>query len=140
RARAVVVSPDDLVEERGATEDLVEEHLAVVHLAIVDVEVEASRRRENTVRFAQPGLEEREIVVEAVSEPFVGREPLRPIATPCEAVGVAARIAHGLEAVTSLDATGIERGIEIDEIDRRVRQRPNDLETLAVDDAALHQT
>src|ERR1043165_982275 len=40
RARAVVVGPDDLVHERRATEDLVEEHLAVVHLAVVDVEEE----------------------------------------------------------------------------------------------------
>ena len=45
RARAVVVGPDDLVEEALAPEDLVEQQLAVVRLAVVDVEVERALAR-----------------------------------------------------------------------------------------------
>ncbi len=44
-ARAVVVRPDDLVQEAVAAEDLVEQDLAVVRLAVVEVEVERARRR-----------------------------------------------------------------------------------------------
>ena len=42
RARAVVVGPDDLVQEALAAEDPVEQELAVVSLAVVDVEVEGA--------------------------------------------------------------------------------------------------
>ena len=40
RAGTVVVGPDELVQEAFAPEDLVEEHLAVVRLARVEVEIE----------------------------------------------------------------------------------------------------
>src|SRR3712207_7594850 len=40
RPGAVVVGPDDLVEEVLAAEDAVEQDLAVVRLAVVDVEVQ----------------------------------------------------------------------------------------------------
>jgi len=40
RACAVVVRPDDLVQKAVAAEDAVQQHLAVVYLAVVDVEVE----------------------------------------------------------------------------------------------------
>ena len=42
RLRAVVVRPHQLVQERIAAEDLVEQKLAVMGLAVVDVEVQGS--------------------------------------------------------------------------------------------------
>ena len=50
---AVVIRPDDLVQEAVATEDGVQQHLAVVHFAIVDVEVQAAVRFQDAVRFGQ---------------------------------------------------------------------------------------
>ena len=67
RAGAVVVGPDDLVEEALAPEDLVEQQLAVVRLAVVDVEVERALAREQPVRFDEPRREEGEVVVEVVA-------------------------------------------------------------------------
>ena len=74
RARAVVVGPDDLVQEAVAPEDLVEEHLAVVRLAVVEVEVERAVVARAGAGLAQPRLEEAEVVVEGVG---VGEAPAR---------------------------------------------------------------
>jgi hypothetical protein len=60
RARAVVVGPADLVEEVLAAEDLVEKELAVVSLAIVDVEVERSRCGKDAPTLDQARLQEGE--------------------------------------------------------------------------------
>src|SRR5262249_48747126 len=95
RARAVVVRPDDLVDERLASEDPIQEYLAVVHLAVVDVEVEASRRREHTMRLAQARLEEREVVVERIGDPVVRREPFRAIAASREPLSITLFVADG---------------------------------------------
>src|SRR5207247_6811364 len=67
RSGAVVVGPDDLVQERLAAEDLVQEELAVVRLAVVDVEVERARFGEQPASFPQARLQEREVVVERVA-------------------------------------------------------------------------
>ena len=64
RAGAVVVGPDDLVEEALAPEDGVEQDLAVVDLAVVDVEVERAVGGEDAVRLDEARLEEGEVVVE----------------------------------------------------------------------------
>ena len=63
-AGAVVVCPDDLVEEALATEDLIEQELAVVRLAVVDVEVQRALACEQAMRVLQARREEREVVVE----------------------------------------------------------------------------
>ncbi len=42
RAAAVVVRPDDLVKEALAPEDGIQQNLAVMHFAVVDVEVQAA--------------------------------------------------------------------------------------------------
>ena len=84
RAPAVVVGPDDLVQEAAAAEDLVEQQLAVVRLAVVDVEVERALLAEQAVGVLQPRGEEREVVVEAVAVARA-REQLGPVAPPAEA-------------------------------------------------------
>ena len=65
-AAAVIVGPDDLVEEAVAAEDAVEEHLAVVDFAVVDVEVERAAGGEQAVGLDQARLEEGEEIVEEI--------------------------------------------------------------------------
>ena len=67
-AAAEVVGPDDLVEEALAPEDGVEQDLAVVGLAVVDVEEEGAVGGEDAAQFEQAGFEEGEEVVEEVVE------------------------------------------------------------------------
>jgi hypothetical protein len=66
-AGAVVVGPDDLVEEALAAEELVEEELHVVRLPIVDVKVERPALREHPSHFTEPRLEKAQVVVELVA-------------------------------------------------------------------------
>ena len=93
-ARAVVVRPDDLVEEALAPEDLVEQQLAVVGLAVVDVEVQRALAREQPVGLLQARLEEREVVVEGVAVAGLGEQP-RAVAPALEAGPLAVLVAHG---------------------------------------------
>ena len=67
RLGAVVVGPDQLVEEALAAEQLVEQQLAVVRLAPVDVEVERAGGVQQAAHLAQARLEEAEVVVERVA-------------------------------------------------------------------------
>ena len=62
RLGAVVVRPDDLVQERVAAEDLVEQQLAVVRLAVVDVEVQRAVGRQQLSQAGEAGREELQVV------------------------------------------------------------------------------
>src|SRR5207247_9350198 len=88
RAAAEVVGPDDLVEEAVAPEDLVEQQLAVVGLAVVDVEVERAVVGEQAVGLLEARGEEGEVVAEAV---LVGEraQELRAVAAAAVAGAVA---------------------------------------------------
>src|SRR5262252_2592454 len=120
RPAAVVVGPDDLVEEALAPEDAVEEDLAVVHLAIVDVEVERAVGGESAIGLAEARLQEGEIVVEAVG--IGARAHLhRVVAVSLEADAIAEGAAHGLDTGVGLGAAGIERRIDIDESGGAIR-------------------
>jgi hypothetical protein len=66
RLGPVVVGPDDLVEERVAAEQLVEQQLAVMGLAVVDVEVERPVGSEQLAAALQARGEEAEVVTERV--------------------------------------------------------------------------
>ena len=70
RARAVVVRPDDLVQKALAPEDLVQQHLAVMHLAVINVKVQAARGRENPFGFHQARLDKGEEIVKDVAVGF----------------------------------------------------------------------
>ena len=91
RLGAVVVGPDDLVEEALAAEELVEQQLAVVRLAVVDVEVQRAVGREQAADLAQARLEEREVVVERVAVGGLLQQPAR-VPPPAEAGPVAVRV------------------------------------------------
>ena len=90
RLGAVVVGPHELVQEALAAEDLVEQQLHVVRLALVEVQVERALGVEQAVDLAQARLEEAEVVVEAVA---VGRalEQLGAVAAAAEPGAVAGR-------------------------------------------------
>jgi len=62
RLRAVVIRPDQFVEERVTTEAFVEQQLAVMGFAVVDVEVQRSVRRQQLTGQAQPRLQEAQVV------------------------------------------------------------------------------
>ena len=91
RLGAVVVGPDELVEEALAAEQLVEQQLAVVRLAVVDVEVQRAVGREQPADLCEARREEAEVVVERVA---VGGllEQARRVAAAAEARPVAVRV------------------------------------------------
>src|SRR5664279_6285314 len=60
---AVVIGPDDLVEEALPTEDRIQKHLAVMHLAVVDMEVQRPVIGQDPARLLQTIRDEPEIVV-----------------------------------------------------------------------------
>ena len=83
RPAAIVVGPDDLVDEARPAEDAVQHHLAVVRLAVIDMEEERARVGEHPMGLVQARLEEGQVVVEAI--PITGlAERGRPIALALE--------------------------------------------------------
>ena len=85
---AVVVGPDDLVDEARPAEDAVQQHLAIVRLAVVDVEEERTRVGKHPARLPQAGLQEGAIVVEVIGIRG-GAEGSRAVALAPEAGPVA---------------------------------------------------
>ena len=98
RLGAVVVGPDELVEEARAAEQLVQQQLAVVRLAVVDVEVQRPVRREQAADLAQARLEEAEVVVERVAVGGLG-EQARGVAAAGEAGAVAGAVRRRVASV-----------------------------------------
>ena len=129
-ARAVVVRPDDLVLEALAAEDLVEQHLHVVHLAVVEVHEQAALRRQQPLRFAQARLEEAEVVVERVGVAARG-EPLGAIALALESGAVAVGIARRCQRGPPLDPPGVERRVDVDQLERPVGKAAQNLDIVA---------
>ena len=119
-----------------APEDLVEQHLAVVRLAAVDVEEQRAVGGEDAPRLFEARRQEPQVVVEVV-RPGGAAQDLGAVAPPLEAGAVAALVAHRAQARAFLRAPGVERRIDVDEAGARVRQRAQHLEVVAEDDA-LH--
>ena len=132
--RAVVVRPDDLVEEALAAEQRVEQHLRVVDLALVEVEVEGAVLRQEAPRLLEPRLEERPVVGERV---VVARDRALHdvVGAAVEAhPGAADGVVAGDRRAAQLLAAGVERRIEVGEPERAVRQRAQHREVVALDD------
>ena len=111
RLRAVVVAPDDLVEERFATEDLVEQQLAVVSLAVIDVEVERPVPRQQPPGHLQPRCQEREVIGKGI----VVAQRLQkscPVAPAREPDPVTAAVGLDSQRPACLRPSRVERGIE----------------------------
>jgi hypothetical protein len=113
---AVIVGPDDFVDEGVATEDEVEEDLAVVDLSIVDVEEEAAIGMKEAMGFDEARFEEGEVVVEEVWV-FLGTDLDVAVAESMEAGFGSLGIADDGDVVAGLDATGVEGGIDVDQVD-----------------------
>ena len=159
--RAVVVRPDELVQEAVAPEQRVEQHLGVVRLAVVEVEVERAVVGEQAPRLEQARLEEGPVVVEPV---VVGAQvaPQPLVVATVEPAGWRARRRPGLSDRTrsgadvsapslaaarsrlsgreravstgALHAPGVERRIEVDQRERGVVEPADDLEVVALVD------
>ena len=118
RLAAVVVGPDQLVEEAVAAEQLVQQQLAVVRLAVVDVEVQRPLGGEQAADLAQARLEEGEVVVERVAVGGLLQEPGR-VAAAAEAGAVAGGVGRGGERPARLRPARVERRVEVGQGRRR---------------------
>ncbi len=135
-AGAVVVGPDDLVLEAGSGEDLVEQDLAVVDLAGVDVEEEAAGGGEQAVGLEEAGAEEAEVVGEEVGVAVGGggSDGLGAVAMAAEAGAIAGGVADGLDAGAGLAAAGVEGRIDVDEVDGGRFHAAEEREVVALED------
>ncbi len=133
RAAAEVVGPDDLVQEAVAPEDLVEQQLAVVRLAVVDVEVEGALLPEQAVGLLEARREEVEVVLEAVA---VARalEQLGAVAAPAEADARGGRVSDGAQRAPLLAPAGVERGVDVDQLEAAVREGGQQIQVLPQED------
>ena len=132
---AVVVGPDDLVEKTLPAEDAVQQHLAVVRLAVVDVEEERARAGEHPVGLLKARREEGQVVAEVIGIAG-GAERGRSVAPTLEAGPVALRgPAPSCSATRFLLPASIEGRIDIDQVDAAVAQRAQELEIVVEDDA-----
>ena len=121
-ARAIIVGPDDLIKEALPSEDLIEQHLAVMHFAVIDVKVQAAVGLEQAISLAQARFDKGNKVIENVA---VG---LRTHLHCCIAVaGKAGTVAvlgtFGAQLGAALRMPGVEGWVDIDEVHRGRRQR-----------------
>ena len=100
---AVIISPDDLVEETIAAKDLVQQHLAVMHFAVIDVEIQRAMRSKQTVGLFQARGKKGQVVVKDVG---VGLRPQLDglVAAPLKAGAVAVLRLAGLDMGAGLGA------------------------------------
>ena len=114
-ARAVVVRPDDLVEEALAPEDLVEQQLAVVGLAVVDVEVQralAGSAACAPAPGAAPGTRDSPRSCRGSST----RRAASSVAAPLKAGARAVRVGDRSQRLARLHLAGVERRIDVDQL------------------------
>ena len=141
RLGAVVVGPDQLVQEGVPTEDLVQQQLAVMSLAVVDVEVQRSVRGQQLPATGQSRLQEgqvvRELVVIAEALQQTGAVPAPTKADPrCRAWCVVPR---DRQRRARLGPAGVERGVHVDEVEVTLRQGLQDREVVALYDQVIAQ-
>ena len=139
RPPAVVVGPDDLVEKALASEDLVEKDLAVVRLAVIDMEVEGPVRGEESVGFLQSRNDEPHVIVEDVAVGTTGDLGGR-VSTTGETHAIPRWIRHDRDLSTSLSTAGIERRIDVDQVERTVLQARKNLGVVGLNDEIVLQT
>ena len=121
RPRPVIVRPDDFVEEDVSPEALVKQHLTVVHLAVIDVEVHAAIGAEHPVGLSHPWLDEPQKVIEEIAVSH--RSYLHRLVTltrKAHPVPVLGLLCADLRAC--LCVPRIERRVDVDEINRSGRK------------------
>ncbi len=92
RASSKVVGPDDLVQETFAAEDLIEQHLHVVHFAVIKMDVERAVQRKHSMGFQQTRFQKAGIIVERIVE-RLRTLPLGAVALAKKAGAIAVLIA-----------------------------------------------
>jgi hypothetical protein len=113
-ATTIVVRPDHLIEKAIAAEDLVEQHLAVMRLARIDVEVQGAVRRQDPATLLEPRPQPSEVVVERVLESsHVGASA--PVRGAAKASTFSSGVAHSLQSEAVAPRTGIERRVGVHE-------------------------
>ncbi len=101
-----------------------------MRLPVVDVEVERPRAVQQAAHLAQARLEEAEVVVERVAVGRLGQQ-LRRVTPAAEAVAVAVLILADLDRLPRLELAGVERRIEVGELERLVLEAGQDVEVVA---------
>jgi len=89
-ASAVIVGPDDFVQEAGPAKDAVQQDLAIMHFAVVDVKIQRPVRFEHPPGFDQARLDETQEIVEQV-----GVRLLADL-SPCRSAGLEAHPVAGV--------------------------------------------
>jgi hypothetical protein len=112
--------------------------LDVVALARVEVDVERAVRREQAGGPDEPRREEADVVVERVG---VGQRAdlLRPDSGARESVAIAVVVGHDAQRATALLAPGVERRVDVDDVEGAVGQAREDVEVVAVDEQVVGQ-
>ena len=130
RPGAVVVGPDDFVEEGISPEDPVHHHFQVVDFPVVEVQEEGARGREQAVPLDQARLQERPVVVEGIFEGRVSDHGGAVAAAPeTDPVTVGGR--RGPEPRSRLLPAGVEGRIDVDEVEGFVGEVPKDGQVVA---------
>jgi hypothetical protein len=131
--RAVVIRPHHLVEEARAPEDLVEQHLAVMRLPRIDVEVQGALGGEDSSGLLEARTKPADVVVEAV---VVASSLLAFNAIAASGKPQARRGCIGGRGGShpASRTPGVERRIDVDESRAPIRQRAQHLERLPLND------
>ena len=109
---AIVISPDDLVDETLAPEDPVQPDLAIMHLAVVDVEIQAAAWFQQPVSLFQARAYKFLVIIKGIGVLF-GAQLNRLVSIPLETLPIAVLIADGLDLGASLDFAGIKRRVDV---------------------------
>ena len=122
--RAVVVGPDDLVQEALPAEDGVQHHLGVVHLPVVQVQVQGAVVGEQPPCLDQSRFQEGPVVAESVVVLVQGAldRVVGPAFEP-HPVAPACGVNHHCGSLARLDPAGVERRVHVNQGESAVRQR-----------------
>ena len=110
--------------------------LHVVALARVEVDVERAVLGEQAAGVAQARGEEADVVLERVG---VGQRAdlLRAVAPPLEAGAIPLVVGHDAQRPAALLVPGVERRVDVDDVERAVGQAWEDVEVVAVDEQVV---
>ena len=117
RSPAIVIGPDNLIQEVLTAKDFVEKNLAVVNLSIVDVKVKGTSWAKESVRFTQAGLKESQVIVEAVEKRGCFAFGCL-ISLTLETSTVSIGVLGSVEPSPSLQLPRVEWWVYVDEVNR----------------------
>src|SRR5690606_10795713 len=127
----VVVRPDQLIQEALAAEQRVEQHLRVVRLTVIQVQVQGAVIGEQAPRLGQPRLQKRPVVVElVVVAQKLTQDSLVPLTLETRYRSRLA--AHTRRRLPRLRTARVEGRVEVGEGERGIREPARDLEVVAL--------